>query len=76
MKYILYRRTGEDDTVVDSSDNTGSLYVTLMDELISMSKGRHEIKIKSKPKVSIDLEVTLTNYDDDYRVTKWVVFEG
>ena len=76
MKYILYRRTGEDDPVVDSSDNTGSIYVTLMDELIGMSKGRHEIKIKSKPKASIDLEVTLTNYDDDYRITKWVVFEG
>lgn len=75
-KYILNRRDNDGDVVVESADNTGSLYVTLMDDLIKRATSNHSITIKHEPDTGIDLAVTLTNHNNGFEIIKWVVFEG
>lgn len=74
MTFILNKRIDGEDYVVEKADNTGSLYVTLMDDLIKSATKEHSIRVEREPNEGIDLIVTLNNYDNDYEVIKWVVF--
>lgn len=75
MAYILNKRANDKDFVLERSDNTGSLYVTLMDDLVKSVMPEHSIKINREPSEGIDLIVTLNNYGKDFFETvKWVVF--